>query len=494
MSLDVTTLAIAKSYTDQHSGSGSDPIVENAKQTGGFGYTEQGEQTVITWDGYPEGLPSAFGSRMFKVSDKTPTKEELASARFIHNEKEHEINEETDITVGVNCLMVHYSGNETYYRIFVAYKNGVMFDAETIEEAGTYFVNTRSLGTVTSLTYGTPDTIHKIDEKYLQSNVQPDWNQNDETAADYVKNRPFYTGDPAETVLVEDINVSFSNPRENIYYGSIPTTIELIARDTYKVSWDGATYECVCGLIMGNPAIGNPSIMGAGADTGEPFLILPLADNQGTEVYTLDISTSHTISISGVAAQVTKIDEKYLPELPYMDKVNPAGTGSFSLNRKADTDIGEYSFAEGCDTIANTAYSHAEGFQTTASGECSHAEGNDTTASGNFSHAEGYQTTASGDCSHAEGIDTTAASEYQHVQGKFNIPDNAKAYAHIVGNGVLGSRSNAHTLDWSGNAWFAGTVEGKALILPSSTEGSTKKFRITVDDSGTISATEVTST
>lgn len=34
-------------------------------------------------------------------------------------------------------------------------------------------------------------------------------------------------------------------------------------------------------------------------------------------------------------------------------------------------------------------------------------------------------------------------------------------------------------------------VEGD-VILPSSTTGSTKKFKITVDDSGTISATEVT--
>ena len=34
---------------------------------------------------------------------------------------------------------------------------------------------------------------------------------------------------------------------------------------------------------------------------------------------------------------------------------------------------------------------------------------------------------------------------------------------------------------------------GKPVLIPSSTEGSTKKFKITVDDSGTISATEVTS-
>ena len=33
--------------------------------------------------------------------------------------------------------------------------------------------------------------------------VQPDWNQNNDTAADYIKNRPFYTSDPSETVFVE---------------------------------------------------------------------------------------------------------------------------------------------------------------------------------------------------------------------------------------------------------------------------------------------------
>ena len=37
-----------------------------------------------------------------------------------------------------------------------------------------------------------------------------------------------------------------------------------------------------------------------------------------------------------------------------------------------------------------------------------------------------------------------------------------------------------------------GTVEAYSMILPSTTANSTKQFRITVDDSGTISATEVT--
>ena len=224
-----------------------------------------------------------------------------------------------------------------------------------------------------------------------------------------------------------------------------------------------------------------------------------------------------------------------------INKENPTGTGSFSLNRKADTTIGKYSFAEGDSTTASGNYSHAEGQFTTASGYTSHAEGrslnslpdtitkdstNDdiiaawntsnftlakgqashaegyntlalgdyshaegygtlargnsshaegygTMASGNsshaegmgarasgmYSHAEGYMTIVSGDTSHAEGMGTIASGAYQHVQGRFNIEDAASEYLHIVGNGGNDRRrSNAHTLDKNGNAWYAGNV------------------------------------
>lgn len=49
--------------------------------------------------------------------------------------------------------------------------------------------------------------------------VQPDWNQNDETAKDHVKNRPFYTGDPVETVFVEESTVSFPGIGGGLYHG-----------------------------------------------------------------------------------------------------------------------------------------------------------------------------------------------------------------------------------------------------------------------------------
>ena len=137
-----------------------------------------------------------------------------------------------------------------------------------------------------------------------------------------------------------------------------------------------------------------------------------------------------------------------------------------------------YSHAEGESTTASGENSHAEGKYTTASGTSSHAEGDSTTASEYCSHAEGNCTTASGENSHAEGASTIASSQNQHVQGKYNIEDTNNKYAHIVGNGEDGKNSNAHTLDWEGNAWFAGklTQEGTP------TEGkdlTTKKY---VDD------------
>ena len=119
---------------------------------------------------------------------------------------------------------------------------------------------------------------------------------------------------------------------------------------------------------------------------------------------------------------------------------------------------GSDSHAEGCSTTASGDSSHTEGYNTSASGKYSHAECYNTSAAGNHSHAEGFGTTALGDNSHAEGHATIAQCENQHVQGRHNIKDTENKFAHIVGNGSENNRSNAHTLDWNGNAWYAGKL------------------------------------
>ena len=367
-----------------------------------------------------------------------------------------------------------------------------------------------------------------------QSVVQPDWNQNDDTQPDYVKNRPFYMGDPVETVLVEESTVSFA-AANGAYRGQLESTFSATVGETYKVYWDGIAYECTCVDFSGSTIIGNLSIAGVGSDTGEPFLVI-VYNGKKIEIGTADTSASHTFSIS-IVSSVVKIDGKYLPDTvatksdvevahttanaaqntanASATKKDPVFSGSFSQNRKTGTEIGSNSHAEGLQCIASGTNSHAEGFQCIASGINSHAEGQECTAKGYSSHAEVYKCIASGDHSHAEGVSCTAQGKIQHVQGKYNIASGTSNsivdsdYAHIVGNGTSDSeRSNAHTLTWSGVPWYQGRPQfggtamdngaqavmangDKEIILASSTADSTKKFKITVDDSGNLTATEV---
>ena len=145
-----------------------------------------------------------------------------------------------------------------------------------------------------------------------QSVVQPDWNQNDDTQPDYVKNRPFYT-DAVETVLVEESTVTFTEGSNGLYGAKVQSTFVATVGEAYKVYWDGSTYECTCADLNGYPAIGNLSIAGAGSDTGEPFVMM-VDNGVEMEIGSTDTSASHTFSISRFVPEVVKIDEKYLPD------------------------------------------------------------------------------------------------------------------------------------------------------------------------------------
>lgn len=150
------------------------------------------------------------------------------------------------------------------------------------------------------------------------------------------------------------------------------------------------------------------------------------------------------------------------------------GTGTSAIKMSSASDAkGSYSCAMGDRSAATGLDSVACGYRSMASNTCSFAFGDSATASGSHSYAfgegssatsafgfaVGYYSTAKGAYSHAEGYGTSAASANQMVQGKYNIIDTASKYAHIVGNGTSSARSNAHTLDWSGNAWYAGDVQ-----------------------------------
>ena len=189
----------------------------------------------------------------------------------------------------------------------------------------------------------------EILEEAGEKSVQPDWSQNDSTAKDYVKNRPFYTGDPVETVFVEESTVSFSDTGEGYYMAQFPSNFEATVGETYKVYWDGTVYECTCVDFDDVQVIGNLSIAGVSSDTGEPFLVA--TSNVGQIIIAAkDTSASHTFSISGRVTEVVKIDEKYLPD---------------TVATKSEVETAQ-AIANNADAIANSAQIAADSAQTTA--------------------------------------------------------------------------------------------------------------------------------
>ena len=322
------------------------------------------------------------------------------------------------------------------------------------------------------------------------SSVQSDWNQNDETQPDYVKNRPFYTGDPVETVLVEESTVTFEDDG-GMYVGQLESTFSATVGETYKVSWDGTTYECACVDYSGTTAIGNLSIMGAGSDTGEPFI---MGVNNGKElvIYTADTSASHTFSISGIATQVVKIDEKYLPDnlatksevevaqtTAENAKINPNGNPNpATLYSKASEFIGWY------ETMPILYYDQTIGKFFIGGFETNPIKINEIPFSRfmciafldfNLSgfYGEWY-------IMYLE-INSTVVGDKRFVTGPMISPKGNVFY-------VKSNEVDENTAE----GIFFELVMPEYMILNSSTANSTKKFKITVDDNGTLKATEVT--
>ena len=113
------------------------------------------------------------------------------------------------------------------------------------------------------------------------------------------------------TTLMEEQEVAFADGG-GIYAATLPNGFKVAEGQTYTVVWDGTEYECVGVIFNSIPIIGNLSIQGMGADTGEPFAYAN-APGTGGIFNTLDTSASHTISVKTTEEIVTPMAEEFLP-------------------------------------------------------------------------------------------------------------------------------------------------------------------------------------
>ena len=223
-----------------------------------------------------------------------------------------------------------------------------------------------------------------------------------------------------------------------------------------------------------------------------------LLDSNGT-IYTIDenrslsdtdftkIPTSGALGLrfGAIANQIDAINDG-LEALGTnkMDKVNPTGSGSLSINRLKDSTVGTNSVALGFNNIASGSASYAEGNTTISTGITTHAEGHGTTASGDYSHAEGYATAVSGKYAHVGGVSSTITNSgeaafahglglsvktpYQTVFGKYNAEQTDALF--MIGNGTSATdRDSIFVVNTAGNGYFKGTLAVGSTMPSNST-------------------------
>lgn len=323
-----------------------------------------------------------------------------------------------------------------------------------------------------------------------------DWNQNDSSADNYIKNRPFYEKDG----VIHTIDSKYL-PEE---YATV-NDIDII-RDAVDVAQDAA-----------DMAIANAATAQSSAEAAQT---------------------------SAETAQTTA-DGK-------MNAANPVGSGSFSMNRLDNIITGPKSCAIGNNTIAAGYYSNALGCMTIAancsqsvSGEYNIYEdifsfkglerkyllfkvGETVRCSTDYSFDSktgqftlispivvkcddlkntyapyrGYyfvsyhidtvgdmvsaSDSESGNCliklstndNYSSLVDWNDYNYYTRhfsVWRSFGKNSSRGIYANIIGNGTSDDeRSNAHTLDWAGNAWYAGDVYVGSISGTNKDDGSKK--------------------
>lgn len=159
------------------------------------------------------------------------------------------------------------------------------------------------------------DEVDKLSEAIGELDVQADWNQNDETAKDYVKNRPFYESSPTPTEILPESTMTFFE-LNGLYACDMQVDFVFEVGQTYIVNWNGSEYTCVA-FAAGDGSVGvlgDVSIMSGGESTGEPFL---MTSNNGYFMsYAFDVSSTEetrTLSIVAYVSEIIKIPEKFLP-------------------------------------------------------------------------------------------------------------------------------------------------------------------------------------
>lgn len=252
---------------------------------------------TLTWDGNTDGLVS-FEGMFYKVSDAIVTIEDFADTYSIGldgDEGEGEFGIETIVDTGMGVLF----GIDGIFALVSESGVGADMGGAAFQESGVYFVTYGEAGFITKLTI--PGYTGFGQEKIAPSHLyQPDWNQNDESAADFIKNRLFDGRKPtwddigmSEVCIFEGVALEVPSDGLPIEPNDAPGI-----GDVVNVIFDGSAYSCVASNFFDMPLVGDATLVtGEGESTGEPFAML-FVEKTVASLVVKDTTKPHDISVS----------------------------------------------------------------------------------------------------------------------------------------------------------------------------------------------------
>lgn len=354
---------------------------------------------------------------------------------------------------------------------------------------------------VASVNGTTPDENGNVE---VQSGVQSDWNMNNETSPAFVKNRPFYTGEsvfieiiPEQTYTMSPLNGRFTMYADES--GTYPYSLEV--GKEYTVVYNGTTYELTSSNMEGAGVVGDTNPLLTGSEPTTPFAIfagsglLQIVDYAGNTEVTFKIIDNNT--------EIKKIDTKYIP---WNDAVGlrPPVLINKSVEDFTDEEKQKYYdlfnngslllvIPKGRSTrhiVTSMFYSRTVGLEMTLL---------ESTGTLYTYTSNGWKTndiTKIGITSTVNDV-LESKTSWRLLDKTFASVSSGKAYmAYIAWNDSTDKACIRK--ESKGPAGFEHVPESsdiicsgdKEIVLSSSTADSTKKFKITVDDSGTITSTD----
>ena len=295
--------------------------------------------------------------------------------------------------------------------------------------------------------------------------------------------------------LMEEQEVAFADMWEGMFGAIAPVKIDISDGQTFTVVWDGVEYSCVGHVIENVTYIGNPAVVGLEA-TSEPFLYFNVEQPEHPMWAAYDTATSHTIKVIEKKETYKMIDENFLPKYVSYE-VQDLTDEEKTIARNNVNALSKDVLVEIPTNIVLASdferyyKKHKEtGLPIKWNGK-------------NITYIE-YLGSDNGIKSYVLSIGRLLSTieEYIYNGEKRLALSNTKSFYddiyadHITFRPDFGESQKMISLDSLGNLRTddGGMVMiwNDGVVVYSCTQGSTKKFKITVDDSGTLSATEVT--